>query len=168
MKVAQGKMVTVQYRLHADGPEGELIEETTTDSPLEFIFGHEDLLEAFEKALIDKAAGEAFEVLIKSDDAYGPEDEEAIVDMPTSTFVVDGELDDEMLAPGELVPMVDEDGNELLGLVVDSDENNVTLDFNHPLAGLDLHFSGTVLEVREPTQDDWDALEEEDEDEDDL
>lgn len=166
MKVQKGKMVAVQYRLHADGPEGELIEETTNDAPLEFIFGHEDLLEHFEAALLDKQAGDAFEVLIKADDAYGEEDEEAIVEMPISTFVVDGELDTEMLQEGEMVPMVDEDGNELLGVVVEVDEDNVVLDFNHPLAGLDLYFKGNVVEVRDATDADWEALEEDDDDDD--
>ncbi|MGF1565592.1 MAG: peptidylprolyl isomerase [Flavobacteriales bacterium] len=167
MKVQKGKMVAVQYRLHADGPEGELIEETTTDAPLEFIFGHEDLLEHFEAVLLDKQAGDAFEVHIKADDAYGAEDEDAIVEMPLSTFVVDGEIDTEMLQEGEMVPMVDEEGNELLGVVVEVDENNVVLDFNHPLAGIDLYFNGSVIEVREATDADWEALEADDEEEDD-
>ncbi len=164
MKVQKGKMVAVEYRLHADGPEGELIEETTADGPLEFIFGHEDLLEHFEQALLDKAAGDAFTVLIKADDAYGEEDEEAIVELPKSTFVVDGELDEEMLQEDELVPMTDEDGNELLGVVVEVTDDTVTLDFNHPLAGLDLYFTGSITDVREPSEADWAALEEEEED----
>lgn len=160
-------MVAVNYRLHADGPDGELIEETTTDGPLEFIFGHEDLLEKFEGALLDKSAGEEFTVLISAADAYGEEDEEAVVDMPISTFVVDGELDEEMLQEGELVPMVDEEGNEMLGVVVEANDETVTLDFNHPLAGLDLYFTGQITDVRDPSEADWEALEADDDDDDD-
>ncbi len=169
MKVAKGKLVSVDYSLHADGPEGELIEETTAQEPLEFIFGHEDLLEKFEAVLLDKQAGDSFTVLIKAADAYGEEDEDSIVDLPLSTFVVDGELDDELLKEGELIPMVDDDGNDVYGVVLEVTEDNVTLDFNHPLAGLDLYFDGKIVEVREPSEDDWRALEEEeDEDEDDF
>jgi FKBP-type peptidyl-prolyl cis-trans isomerase SlyD len=165
MKIQKGKLVTVSYRLNADGPDGELIEQTTADAPLAFIFGHEDLLESFENALLDKQAGDSFSVLIKADDAYGQEEEDAFVDMPISEFVVDGELDQDLLREGELIPMVDEDGNDLVGVVVEVNEETVTLDFNHPLAGLDLHFEGSVIEVREPNEDDWAQLEEAEEDE---
>ena len=49
--------------------------------------------------------------------------------------------------------MSDNDGNQLRGKIVEVDEENVKMDFNHPLAGTDLHFSGEVLEVREATED---------------
>lgn len=166
MKVEKGKLVTVDYSLFADGPEGELLEETNADEPMSFIFGHEDMLEAFESALEGKKEGEAFSVLIKSDDAYGPEDESAIVDLPMSTFMVDGELDDELLREGELIPMQDEEGNELMGIVLEVKDDVITLDFNHPLAGLDLYFDGQVTKISEPSDEDWKMLEEEGESED--
>lgn len=159
MKVEKGMLVTVDYSLYADGPEGELLEETNADEPMSFIFGHEDMLEAFEAAIEGKKAGEAFSVLIKSENAYGPEDESAVVDFPVDTFMVDGELDEELLQEGELIPMVDEEGNELLGIVLSVEDGTVTLDFNHPLAGMDLYFDGEVTRIEEPTEADWKALE---------
>lgn len=162
-------MVAVHYRLNVGAADGELIEETTAEAPLEFIFGHEDLLEAFEAALLDKQAGDNFSVLIKADDAYGQDEEDAVVEMDKSAFVVDGELDEDLLQEGEMIPMVDEDGNDLIGIVVEVSNETVTLDFNHPLAGLDLFFEGKVTDVREPSEDDWKQLEEDeayDEDED--
>ena len=72
--------------------------------------------------------------------------------------MVDGELDDEMFEEGELIPIEDEEGNEVLGVVAEVGLNTVTLDFNHPLAGVDLFFDGTVVELRKPTQDDFDRM----------
>lgn len=160
MKVSKGKMVAVQYRLTIGTHDGELIEETSAEAPLEFIFGHEDLLEAFEAALLDKQAGDKFSVLIEAENAYGEEEEGAVVEMDKSAFVVDGELDEDLLQEGEMIPMVDEDGNDLIGMVVEVSEETVTLDFNHPLAGLDLFFDGQVTDVREPSENDWKQLEE--------
>jgi len=158
MKIEKGTLVVLDYSLYADGPEGELIEETSGDEPFEFIFGMEEMLPKFEQALEGKAAGEAFKVAIKAEDAYGLEDPEAIIEFEKSVFMVDGELDDEMFEEGELIPMEDEEGNEVLGVVAEVGLNTVTLDFNHPLAGVDLFFDGTVVELRKPTQDDFDRM----------
>ena len=73
------------------------------------------------------------------------ETEDAIVALPKETFVVDGKLDKEIMKPGEVVPLEDEDGNEVIGVVVEVQDQVVHVDFNHPLAGLDLHFEGVVV-----------------------
>lgn len=159
--VQKGKLIVVDYALYEDGPDGELIEETTAEEPFEFIFGHEHLLDEFEKTLAGKSAGQAFSVLIKAENAYGKEDERAFVEMSKTAFVVDGELDDDLFEDGEVIPLTDDDGNEVFGVVVKSTEKTVTLDLNHPLAGIDLYFDGEVLEVREPTNEEWDRLHEE-------
>jgi FKBP-type peptidyl-prolyl cis-trans isomerase SlyD len=74
--------------------------------------------------------------------------------IPTNIFHdEEGKFDDQMFHVGALVPMSDNDGNQLRGKIVEVDEENVKMDFNHPLAGTDLHFSGEVLEVRDATAD---------------
>ena len=161
MRVEKGKLIAVDYALYTDGPDGELIEETTAEEPFEFIFGHEHLLDKFEETLSGKEAGQSFSILIKADEAYGQEDERAFIELNKSTFVVDGQVDEELFEDGEVVPLTDDDGNEVYGVVVGSSEQTVTLDLNHPLAGLDLYFDGEVLEVREPTQEEWNRLHEE-------
>ena len=70
---------------------------------------------------------------IDCDDAYGEETEDAIVALPKETFVVDGKLDKEIMKPGEVVPLEDEDGNEVIGVVVEVEDQVVHVDFNHPL-----------------------------------
>ena len=67
--------------------------------------------------------------------------------MPKSAFLVDGELDESIFELGEAVPMQTEDGDEMIGVVAEVRLNSVVVDFNHPFAGLSLHFVGEILGV---------------------
>ncbi|HWY35747.1 MAG TPA: hypothetical protein VNX68_13965, partial [Nitrosopumilaceae archaeon] len=71
-------------------------------------------------------------------------------------FFVEGKFDEERVKIGEELPMLDAEGHEMYGLVVQVGEEHVTMDFNHPLAGHDLHFSGEILEVRDATPEELD------------
>lgn len=146
-QVERTSLVEVAYTLRADGPEGEELETCTEEAPFVFRMGDEEALEAFEKQLMGKKAGEPFSFAIKCDDAYGEETEEAIVALPKETFMVDGKLDEEVMRPGEVVPLEDDEGQELIGIVVEVEGDVIHVDFNHPLAGLDLHFEGVVVAI---------------------
>ncbi len=152
MKIARNKYVSLTYQLRLNGAEGELIEETGADTPLEFVFGTGRMLEMFEKKLEGMAAGEGFNFELKSEDAYGDLNADAIVDLPKNLFEINGNIDDEMLTVGNSVPMQDAHGNRLNGIVLEVSDEIVKMDFNHPLAGDDLFFSGSVLSVREATE----------------
>ena len=69
--------------------------------------------------------------------------------IPKTVFEVNGKFDDEHIKVGEAIPMNDSDGNEIFGIVVDILESEVQMDFNHPFADLDLHFSGRICDIRE-------------------
>ena len=146
-QVESGALVEVAYTLRAQGPDGEELETCTEENPIVFRVGQDEALEAFEQGLMGKREGEPFILHIDCDDAYGEETEDAIVALPKETFVVDGKLDKEIMKPGEVVPLEDEDGNEVIGVVVEVEDQVVHVDFNHPLAGLDLHFEGVVVAV---------------------
>lgn len=146
-EVQHGAQVEVAYTLRANGPEGEELETCQEESPFVFRMGAEEALEAFEKALVGKRVGEPFELTIACDDAYGEETDEAVLSLPKETFMVDGKLDEEVMQPGEVVPLSDDEGNEIVGMVVEVQTDAVLVDFNHPLAGLDLHFEGVVVGV---------------------
>ena len=109
--------------------------------------GEEQVLPAFEAALNGLKPGDSFDFKLSVEDAYGEEDEEAYVEVPKSAFIVDGELDESVLEIGEVVPMQTEDGEEVIGVVAELRLNSVVVDFNHPFAGLELHFVGEVLRV---------------------
>lgn len=153
MKIERNAFVSLTYQLRLNGAEGDLIEETGNETPLEFVFGAGRMLEMFEQKLEGLKAGDLFNFELKADEAYGEVNDDAVVDLPKNIFEVDGAVDDELLAVGNTVPMQDAQGNRLNGIVIEVSDDFVKMDFNHPLAGDDLHFSGSVLAVREATED---------------
>ena len=158
MTIAKDKMVSVTYELKLDGKDGDVFEKAGIESPLVFLYGSGMMLPAFERALLNKKASDTFEISIAAVDAYGEVNEEAIVDLPKNIFMVDGKIDEELIAPGNSVPMMSTSGQRMEGLVVSVDENIVQMDFNHPLAGEDLHFTGEVLEVRDATPEELSVM----------
>lgn len=146
-------MVTVTYDLRIDDGEGELIEQATAERPLQFLYGAGMMLPKFESGLSGLKQGEVFEISLGKTDAYGEVNEDAIVDLPKQVFLVDGKFDDELVSVGNTVPMMSTNGQRLNGLVLEVEGDSVRMDFNHPLAGEDLFFKGSVLEVREATLD---------------
>ncbi|HRW20742.1 MAG TPA: FKBP-type peptidyl-prolyl cis-trans isomerase [Bacteroidales bacterium] len=144
MKIKKGSKVSIAYKLYLDGFDGELFETAEKDAPLVFKVGADEMLESFEEFLIGKENGEKFEFKIDMMDAYGPESEDSIGLFPHSVFADDdGKLPD----LGDFVPMEDEDGNEYEAFVVEVTDDEVVLDFNHPLAGEDLYLKGEILNV---------------------
>ena len=159
MKIETNKYVTLAYELHVgEDDERELMERATTEIPLEFIFGTNSMLQSFEDQLEGKVTGDTFEFRLTPEEAYGEFEDERIVDIPKSVFKVDGKIDEEMLEEGKTIPMMDTEGNSLLGSVVEVKGDIVSMDFNHPLAGEILHFTGNVLEVRDATAEEIAAL----------
>ncbi len=152
MKIAENMYVAVTYDLNVgEGEERELMEKATREVPLKFIFGTGMMIPAFESALSGLEVGSKFDFTIAPADAYGEYDENHVLDLPKNIFEVDGKFDSEMIKEGNTVPMMDADGNRLNGSVLEVKEDVVIMDFNHPLAGETLHFSGEVIDVHEAT-----------------
>ena len=147
MKITKGLQVELEYQLFITDVNGEMVEETEDGAPFSFTFGVDQLLPKFEAAIEGLGAGESFSVTIACADAYGPENDELYVEFPKETFVTEEGVDEDAIAIGEIVPMADDAGNEIFGVVVENKLNSVVLDFNHPLAGEDIHFEGTVVKV---------------------
>jgi FKBP-type peptidyl-prolyl cis-trans isomerase SlyD len=157
MTIAKDKMVSVTYELKLDGKDGDVFETAGKENPLTFLFGSGMMLPAFESGLADKNGGDTFEISIAAADAYGEINEEAIVDLPKNIFMVDGKVDEELITPGNSVPMMSTSGQRMDGVVISVTENTVQMDFNHALAGEDLYFTGEVLEVRDATEEELSA-----------
>jgi FKBP-type peptidyl-prolyl cis-trans isomerase SlyD len=151
MKIGNNTVVSLTYDLHAS-KQGEttenFIESANKQNPLEFLFGIGGMIPAFEDNLVGKKTGDQFDFNIASADAYGDFDESAQVKLPIDLFKVDGVIDLEILKPDTIIPMTDNEGNQLNGKVIGVEGNEVAMDFNHPLAGQNLHFSGEVIGVR--------------------
>jgi len=115
--------------------------------PLEFIVGKDQIIPGLEKALVGMSEGESGDIIVKATDAYGERNDEAVQVLPVDQFAgVD-------LVEGMTLYGQDEGGQSTQVIVKAFDEKEVTIDFNHPLAGKDLMFSVTVLTVRATTLD---------------
>ncbi len=147
MKITPGMFVALNYKLYLDHPNGELIEQTSKETPFTFIFKEDEMLPEFENRIEGLAQGEKFSFGLKWSEAYGEYDEERVVEFSKEVFLIDGEIDEEAIATGAVVPMRDEDGNELDGFVIENKKNTVIIDFNHPLAGENIYFEGEVLKI---------------------
>ncbi len=151
MGISKNKMVSLTYDLRIGSAEGELIEQASAERPLTFVFGAGLMLPKFESLLEGMEQGKSFNINLMSADAYGEVDENAIVDLPKTIFILDGKFDDEMISVGNTVPMMSSNGQRMNGIVLEVSDEVVKMDFNHPLAGEDLFFSGDILEVRDAT-----------------
>lgn len=121
------------------------IEVIPEDKPVTLVLGTNQLLPEFEQALLVLKSGDPFDFVIKAENAYGPSDPYAIFDIPLNTFEVEGQLDEKMIQKGNVIPMTDDEGNKHHGEIISISKEAVTLDFNHPLAGQDLRFTGKII-----------------------
>jgi FKBP-type peptidyl-prolyl cis-trans isomerase SlyD len=149
MKVSENKVVALSYTLRENNLEGEILEVTDESRPLKFVYGSGMLLPDFEANVANLAIGDKFEFTLTADKSYGEVNPQAVIALSKDIFTVDGVLREDLLELGNIIPMRNNEGMPLNGKVVSVDETNVTLDFNHPMAGKTLCFSGSVIEVRE-------------------
>ncbi len=154
MNIEKNKYVSLVYELHTDSHDGPFVEKCDDARPLGFVYGAGRMLPAFEEKIANLKAGDEFSFSLTPDEGYGPRFPEAVVDVPKNIFVgPDGNLREELLVLGRQVPMLNDEGQRIIGTVLSVSDEAVTLDFNHKLAGEILCFSGKVIEVRDATVD---------------
>lgn len=152
MLVEKNTVVSLIYLLRAEHAEGDLIEQVTEEEPFVFLFGNHSLLPEFEQNLKGKATGNTFSFSIKSENAYGDFTKEAIINIPKHVFQSEeGHKAEEDLVVGNYLTLFDNDGNPLRGKVLQVNDETVEMDFNHPLASVNLFFEGEILNVRTAT-----------------
>ncbi|EKB48509.1 FKBP-type peptidyl-prolyl cis-trans isomerase [Cecembia lonarensis] len=151
MIVEKNKVVALSYELHVDDGETRktFFESVSKEKPFYFLFGTGNILPKLEEAILGKSAGEGFEAFIDYENAYGDYDESKRVIVPKSNFKEDGKKQKELLKVGKVIPMQDDQGNQLRGEIIKIDYKGVHMDFNSPLAGLDLYFKGEIVSIRE-------------------
>lgn len=154
------KYVTVAYELYTDNDKGihELVEKAPIEHPFQFISGLSIALDSFESKILALAEGETFDFVLKVDEAYGPYEQERVIELPKETFAINGRFDKDMVYPGAVLPLINADGMRFQGLVLELKDNTVIIDLNHPLAGKDLHFKGQVVTMRDATNEEIQAL----------
>jgi FKBP-type peptidyl-prolyl cis-trans isomerase SlyD len=151
MKIEKNKVVAISYELHVDdGESGKaFFESVKKDQAFYFLFGTGHVLPALEAAFEGKEAGDAFEVFIDFENGYGDYDESKKVIVPKANFKEDGKKAKDLLKVGKVITMKDDQGNQMRGEILKVDYRGVHMDFNSPLAGFDLYFSGEIVSVRD-------------------
>ena len=139
MNASKDKVVTIAYKLTVDG-------EPVDQGELAYIHGHQQIIPGLERELEGRSAGDSFETTLAPADAYGERDEEGVQVVPRSAFPEDAKVES-----GEQFYAQDSQGNPMPLTVTKVAGDDVTVDFNHPLAGKTLNFSVEVKEVREAT-----------------
>ncbi len=153
MPIAKNNVVFISYQLAFPDEDGQpdVVEIVDENEPMVFIHGLSGLPEAFEENLLGLNEGDTFDFSISAEDAYGNVDPNAIIELPKSIFQAEGQNADDILQIGNFIPMTDDQGNRMQGLVVSIEGETVTMDFNHPLAEKTLMFQGKILKIREAT-----------------
>jgi len=149
MKASKEKVVAVSYELEV---EGKIADKAGSEKPLEYIHGTHMLLPLFEAAVEGKEPGETFDFVLSPADGYGEYNNDYVADVPKSVFVSDGVLREDLLIVGNIIPMLDNSGHVMQGVIKEVGADSVKMDFNHPMAGKTLHFTGKVESVRDATE----------------
>jgi len=152
MSEITNKVIALDYKLTKDNESGQLFETTEGNKPMAFITGVGMMIPDFEKNVSDIKVGDSFSFGIPSDKAYGERQDDAIMDLPKSTFIHEGELIPD-LKVGNTIGLQDDKGNPFPAVVLEIADETVKMDLNHPLAGQNLHFSGKIVESRLATQE---------------
>ncbi len=151
MIIANKTVVLCHYTLREGTETGQLIESTEGGEPLGYIHGIGMMIPLFETNLEGKQAGDAFSFGIKAADAYGEYNEEDVAEIPKAAFNLEGITAEEVFVKGEILPLEDENGNQMQGIIMEVTDETVVVNFNHPMAGTDLYFTGHVQGVRAAT-----------------
>ena len=144
MKIAQQKVAKLHYSVMDK-------DQTTIDSsfdgePLEFIIGSGFLISGLESALIGKQAGDTFTADVDAVDAYGERHDGLMQAVPRNMF------EGMEIEVGMQFRATTDEGEQTV-IIIDIQENDVIVDGNHPLAGIDLTFDVEVLAVRDATEE---------------
>jgi FKBP-type peptidyl-prolyl cis-trans isomerase SlyD len=143
------KYFVVDYKLFSvKNGERTLEEETSEDEPFVMISGFGTTIPGFEKNIENLVAGDTFDFTIPAEGAYGRYIAERVVKLPRPED--ESQFD---LRIGAIIPLQNEDGNRFLARIIGFEGDQVKLDLNHPLAGCDLNFQGSVRECREATNE---------------
>ena len=141
MKVGKDKVVLMHYTLKNDA--GDVIDSSDGADPLPFLQGHGNIIPGLESALEGSKVGDKLEVSIKPEEGYGVRMKDAIQEIPSSALKGVDEV-----KVGMQLQSQDQDGNAFLVNVIKIEDDKITVDANHPLAGQTLHFSVSIESIR--------------------
>jgi FKBP-type peptidyl-prolyl cis-trans isomerase SlyD len=141
--VTDDVVVSLAYKLTVDG---ETLDEAGAEDALQFLQGHRNIIPGLESAISGMKVGESKTVVVPPETGYGEVDKDSVDEIPASEFP-------EGVTPevGMELEIKDKEGNEMYGRVLSIQGDTVTMDFNHPLAGKELHFEVKIEDLRAAT-----------------
>jgi len=145
LRVEDGQVVSMDYTLHVDG---DVVDTSTGHEPLEFLQGAGNIIPGLEQELYGMAVGESKKVIVQPEDGYGILDADAFVDVPREQFPANIPLE-----VGVEITVTDQSGNPMNARIDSVNDENVVLDFNHPLAGKVLQFDVKIVGLREASDE---------------
>ena len=144
MAIETNQIVSIEYEVR-DGDT--VVDSNVGGAPLVFMFGKGQIIPGLEKGIVNMAIGEKGEVSVKAEDAYGAHNPEAKQEVPKDQFAgIDLQIGMTLYGQGE-------DGSTVQVVVQEIGEENIVIDFNHPLAGKDLFFNVTINNIREASEE---------------
>jgi len=144
VKIENNRVVQIHYTLRDD--QGEILDSSVDHEPLPYIHGVGALIPGLEKELLGKETGDKFSVVISPSEGYGEYEEDQVFQVSAKDFDEGDELE-----LGMQVQLEAENG-PAVATITEIEGDEVTLDMNHPLAGVALHFEVEVIEVRGATK----------------
>jgi len=148
MLIGKDTVVGVNYALDVDGMQLD----ASGDTPLTYLHCHGMMIPGFERQLEGLAEGDTYDFMVTAAEGYGELNPDAITDLDKQIFLIDGNLSTEVFEGAQL-QLTNQDGQPMVGVVAAVGEDTVTMDFNHQLAGKDLHFAGSIAALRAATEE---------------
>ncbi len=136
-------VVSMEYTLRVDD---EVVDSSEGQDPLEFLVGHGNIISGLEREMMGMKVGDSKDVVILPADGYGEYDDAAFMNVPRGEFPKEVPVEE-----GMELTVRDDAGQARYARIETVEGDSVTLNFNHPLAGDELHFNVKVVGLREPT-----------------
>ncbi|NDJ35454.1 MAG: peptidylprolyl isomerase [Chloroflexi bacterium] len=141
MNIQDNAVVSLHYKLFLV-EDGDLVE-STSDGPLVYLHGHDNIIPGLERQLEGMGAGDKASIVVQPEEAYGDYNNGAQEEIPLEALP--GDLD---LEEGMILSLLDDQNNQHIVVVLEVKDDTVVLDFNHPLAGEALRFEVEIAHVR--------------------
>ncbi|MDE7160924.1 MAG: FKBP-type peptidyl-prolyl cis-trans isomerase [Muribaculaceae bacterium] len=149
-KIEPGKFVKYTYKV-SDDSNGRVLFEAPAEAPDVMVYGvSNEVIPGLVAVMKGLKAGDKFSVTLPPEVAFGERSDDNVITVPAEAFMRDGKMAEEVKV-GAALPMLTEQGYTVTGVVKAINEHDVTMDFNHPFAGITVKFDGEVQEVRDAT-----------------
>jgi len=146
MLISRNKVVRFEYNLTDDN--AKVLDSSDSGVPMAYLHGNGNIIPGLEAALEGKRAGESLSVRIAPADAYGERDNALVQNVPREMFE-----DSDSIQVGMQFQSGDPDGENRIVTVIGTDTASITIDGNHPLAGVPLNFAVTIVDVRDASSE---------------